>query len=164
MKNKWTGLPKFEGEKEWQNKVDEEKAQYLGLTTSELARAFALIKASKEALEDRIKILNITLEALSQLLIENLEDAEIQKVTLDSGATVYINSEPYSSVEDKEKLMAWIKKNRLTNMLMVHFKTLGALNKERLVNGKAPLPGTKVYIKTSARIRNASSKGENDNA
>lgn len=151
-------LPAFEVEPEYQQKVDEAKLSYVALDAADMARAYKLRREAKRDLEEIISSHNLHLEALSQLLINNLEAESLQKIQLGTGETVFLQSEPYSSVIDKKKLMDYIKKNKMTDCLIVHFKTLGSLNKERLINGQAPLPGTKVFIKTAARIR-----GGNDN-
>ena len=79
----------------------------------------------------------VELEALcAGSTVENLESSSTQKLTLNSGATVYLSSEPYASIEDKEKLMAWVKKHRLTTMLMIHFKTRKPRQGRGLVNGQ----------------------------
>lgn len=157
MASKWaklrSKLPAFEQPKEWQARVDEIKKVYVGLDTAELAREFSAHRKIKQEHEAVIKDENAELEALSQLLVADLESSETQKMTLTTGETCYISSEPYSTVADKAKLLAYIKKAKMQDLLSLHFQTMNALNKERLASGKEPLPGTTVFLKTSARVR-----------
>ena len=155
-----TKLQPFALETEYQQKVDEEKKSHIGLSASDLARAFAMIRSMKRDREEQIKKLNVQLEALSQLLVEHLEADAVQKIQLQTGETCYIQSEPYSGIENRDEAIAWLKKHKLSNMLTIQWQTMNAFNKERLVNGEPPMPGTKVYLKTSARLRGGNNNGE----
>jgi hypothetical protein len=161
MASKWSGLkeklPAFEQEPAWQAKVEEKKKEYIGLDTAELAREFRNARQTKKQYEDCIAVCNMDLEALSQLLINDLESSQMQKVQLATGETVYIQIEPYCSVQDKSAVMEWIKKKKLTAMLSVQWQTLNAFVKEQLVTGKPSPPGVAVFLKTSARLRGGNS-------
>jgi hypothetical protein len=164
MPGKWSKLkgkiPKFEIDSSWQEKVDESKKAYIGLDSTELTREFARRRAMKKTLEGHISLENTELEAISQILIKDLEGSEIQKIGLTTGETGYIQDEPYSSVEDKKKLMAWIKKSKLTDILTVHWQTLNGIVKERLGEGKPLPPGVKAFLKTSFRLRGGGKEEE----
>jgi len=127
---------------------------------SRLAALFAQRKAQKDAHEEQIAELNVELEALSQLLVEALEDQQIQKVELASGATCYLQDTPYPVVKDREALLAWIKKQKMASLLTIHYQTLKGIVNERLVGGKTVPPGVEVYLKTQARLRNGTSSSE----
>ncbi len=105
--------------------------------------------------------MNVEIEALSQLLVDALETQNIQKVELASGAICFLQDTPYPVVKDREAVMAWIKKQKMTSLLSVHYQTLKAMTNERLIAGKPLIPGTEVFLKTQARIRNASN-GDSD--
>lgn len=154
-------LPKFELEPDFRQKVDAIKSKFIGCDAVELARSFAMARKEKQTLEAEIKSQNVELEALSQLLVENLEGAEIQKIQLATGETCYLQDEPYASIEDRSQVMAWMKKHKLTAMLTVQWQSYNAMVKDMLVQGKAVPPGTKVYMKTSARLRGGNSTEEN---
>lgn len=145
-------LEAFLPEADFQKKVEEVKSSFVGLSATELSRVLVMTRNEKRDMEDHIKSYNIELEALSQLLVANLEASEIQKIGLDSGETVFLHSEPFSSIEDRDAVMGFIKKNKLGNLLTLHFKTLNAMVKERLSDGKPAIPGVRVFLKTSARI------------
>lgn len=157
MASKWSKLkdkvPPFEIPPEWAAKIDEAKATYIGLNTAELAREFVLHRNVKKNLENQVKLENTEMEALSQLLVSELEGTAMAKVTLLTGETIYVNSEPYATVEDKPKMMAWLKKSKLQSLLSLNYQTMSGLVKEYLAAGKEPPPGIKVYLKTSARVR-----------
>lgn len=153
-------LPAFELEPEFQSKINSAKAIYSRLTPAELANELALQRKNKNYHEEQIKNTNVELEALSQLIVEHLEADDLQKIQLASGITVYTQVEPYSSLTSNEELMAYLKKAKLTNLLTLHYQTMNALNKERLINGKPVLPGTRCFLKTSARLRGASAGGD----
>jgi hypothetical protein len=155
-------LPAFQQEPSFQQKVDEAKSEYLALEPSDLARTFSSVKQRKKSFEDLISIANIELEALSQMLVENFEVTGLSKFQLSTGETCYQQTEPYSSVMDQEALLAWVKKEKMQALLSLAWATMNALNKERLVAGKAPLPGTAVFLKTSVRLRGGSSDSQEE--
>lgn len=148
-------LPKFQVEPSWQEKIDENKSTFVGLGPAELATEFAKEKERKSALEEKIKVQNTILEALSQLLVDNLEDSDIQALQTKTGESVYLSDEPFSSVQDRALVYAYIKKTKQTNLLTVHHQTLNAINKDLFVSGKQLVPGTTLFIKTRARCRSA---------
>jgi hypothetical protein len=149
-----TKLPKFEQEPTFQAKVDEIKSQYQALDAPELARIYSLERRRKKDFEEQIADLDVGLEAISQLLVDQMEAGGLMKFSLASGECCFQQTEPYSSMQDQQALMTWIKKQRLQSLLTLQWQTMNALNKERLVAGKPPLPGTAVFLKTSIRLRN----------
>lgn len=153
-------LPKFELEPDFRAKVEEAKSSYIGLEAPDLAREFKLQRNGKQLLEANVKNINVHLEALSQLLVENLEGAEIQKIKLASGETVYLSDEPYTCIVDRGVLMDWLRRKKLTQLFTVQWQTLNAMTKDMLIQGKPTPPGTTVYMKTSARLRGGNSQEE----
>lgn len=151
-------LPAFQQEPTFQAKVDEAKSRYQALEATELVRTFNSERHKKKSFEEAIASSNIELEALSQLLIQNFEASGLSKLTLESGLSCYQQMEPYSSIQDLQTILAFIKKQKMQNLLTLQWQTMNALNKERLVEGKPPLPGTQVFLKTSIRLRNGSSE------
>jgi hypothetical protein len=153
-------LPQFQQEPSFQAKVDEIKSQYQALDAPELARIYSLERVRKKDFEEQIADLNVGLEAISQLLVDQMEAGGLMKFSLASGETCFQQTEPYSSIQDQQALMAWIKKQRLQSLLTLQWQTMNALNKERLIAGKPPLPGTQVFLKTSIRLRNGTNSQE----
>ncbi len=162
---KWAGfkdkLQPFKQEDSWQQKIDEMKSQFVGCDTAELARALVMARNFKQGHEERVKSYNTEIEALSQLLVDNLESSEIQKVGLATGETVYLQSEPYATVTDKPKVMAWLKKHKMQALFSIHWKSYNSLIKEMLIDGKPVPDGTSVFMKTSARITGRGEQNEN---
>jgi len=153
-------LPAFEQEPSFQQKVEEYKSKCLQLETSELVKMFSSVRQTKKNLEEVISKANIELEALSQLLVENFEASGLTKITLESGLSCFQQTEPYSSVIDQASLLLAVKKEKLQNLLTLSWQTMNALNKERLVAGQPPLPGTAVFLKTSIRLRGGAEQSE----
>ena len=157
-------LPAFEksadnGLAAWLAKVDDYKQAFIGSESGEnanaarLAAEYAKRDIAKKELEAQIAQLNIELEALSQLGVEALETDGLQKIDLAAGGYVSISDRPYTSVEDRAKIFAWIKKNKMQELLKMNYQTLSAMNNERLVAGKPLIPGTKCYLKTKLTVR-----------
>jgi hypothetical protein len=159
-------LPAFEQPQAWLDKVNEWKQQFIGTTDGRhanpafLARAYADVDAKKKELEERIAQYNIELEALSQLGVEALEENGLQKIDLASGGYVSISDKPYTSVENRAAIFAWIKKNKLQDLLSVNYQTLSGMNNERLVAGKPLIPGTKCFMKTRLIVRGVGKNGD----
>jgi hypothetical protein len=152
-KKKTYDLPQFKEPQEWQEQINEVKQEMVGLETAEVARTFAMWRKEKKELEEKIKEINTEMEACSQLLVEHLQGQDVQKITLSTGETVYLQSDPYPSVQDKEQLRMWVVQTGMEEILSVHYQTLVGLVKERLNNGEEPPPGVEVFLKTKARCR-----------
>ncbi len=156
-------VPAFVEEKPYQDRINEEKQKILGVVSGEganvnrLAALFAAGKAAKDALEEQVSVQNLRLEALSQLLCESLEDQAIEKLTLSSGATGFIQDTPYPQVKDREALYTWgekeFGKKAWREMLTMNYNTLKAITSERLVSGKPAPAGVEVFLKTQFRLR-----------
>lgn len=159
-------VPAFVEETTYQDKINEEKRNILGVESGEganvnrLAAFFASQKTAKDKLEDEISEYNIRLEALSQLLCDALQEQSIEKLTLASGATGFIQDTPYPQVKDKGALMAWIKKHKMQSLLGINYQTLKGVTNERLVAGQPPPAGVEVYLKTQFRLRGNGSQEE----
>lgn len=157
MPGKWSGLKdtveKMPVESEFQNKVNAEKTAYLQNSTAEKARVFCFLRDQKDKLESEIRELNVKLEALSQLMIEELEANGTDLFRLDSGDTLSIKDEPYVSVQDRSMFLSWIKATDQEDLLTVNYMTLSSMTKKRLVEGLSEPPGLKVFIKQSITRR-----------
>jgi hypothetical protein len=169
MASKWSKfrdkLPAFENESSFQEKVNEAKQFILagadtpeGANVNRLARLFSERYAAKKALEEIISTHNIDLEALSQLLVDILQDDNAQKVELSSGITVFLADTPYPSIEDEKTFYTWLHKNKMDELLSLNHQTLKVIISETLQAGRPLPPGTKVFLKTQARIRNGSAE------
>jgi hypothetical protein len=157
-------LPKFENPPAWQEKVMEAKKVYLTLDTTDLGQAMADFKNQKNTLEGQIKNINTVLEALSQLIVDRMEDNDMEAIELANGIKVGIKDEPYTSIEDQKKFYDWIKKTKQQGLLKINYQTLNAITKDLIINGKKNPPGTKTFIKTSAKVTGLkSTNGDNEN-
>lgn len=152
----------------WFAKVDNFKQNFLGCLRGEnanvsmLAAEYAKRDREKRELELRISELNVELEALSSLGVEAMENDNQQKVDLATGGYVSIKDTPYYSVEDRKKAFAWIKKNKMLDLLTLAYQTMTGMNNERLLAGKPLIPGTRVFMKTKLTVRGVNGNGQED--
>lgn len=150
-----TQLPRFEQPPDYQQQVDGVKLNYRAVAVQGLqdyANILMHRKAEKARLEEKIKEQNLCIEAVSQLLLEGFEEAGMSKAQYPEVGTVYLQDEPYTSTEDKERLLGWVR-DQHPEMLTVQWQTLNAWAKECLVQGQDLPPGVKVYLKTSVKLR-----------
>lgn len=156
------------GQAAWFAKVTEWKMLFLGTSSGEnanaakLASEYAKRDAEKKALEAEISQLNIELEGLSQLAVESFENDGLQKIDLASGGSASLRDTPYTSIEDRSQVLAWIKKNKMQDVLTVPYQTLSGMNNERLVAGKPLIPGTKCFMKTKLSIYGVGKNGNDE--
>lgn len=160
---KWSNLkgdlPRLQvDDQNWQSKVNFRKTSFndaegrtLGLGA--LGAAFNKVRAEKDELNDQLGDVNISLEALSQLLIDGLEATGLTSIRLEDGSTLTIKDEPYSKVTDREKYVDWVRAQGLDTLLQVNFMSTNALVKERLENGEEAPDGVEVFMKTSITRR-----------
>lgn len=143
---------------EYQAKVDEAKVLLLGTSdasganAARLARMLVERKGEKERIESELYDINVELNALNQLLLEVMENDGQESLKLSTGETIYQTIEPYSSVEDRAKLLAWIDETGSQYLLSVQWQTLNGAVKLMLEKGAPTPPGVKVYLKSSVRL------------
>ena len=161
-------LEVFQQPEAFQKKVDDEKREIVGASEpvdasrSYLASLFAAYYKEKKEHERAIKVLNIKLTALSQLLTDKLQSEAEELVQLSTGGTVYLKDSIYPSVKDKDEFMKWVARERLTSTLTMPFKTLQSICIELSMKGKKLPPGTAVYLKTEAQVRGVSSAADDE--
>lgn len=109
---------------------------------------------SKKKLEADLHSCNTRREAISQLLLEQLE-AEGTNSIRNAFGTFFIGDEPYSKVIDKQAYLKWIGEQGLSALLSVPYQSTNAQVKARLEEGQPVPPGIEVYIKSSIRRRQA---------
>lgn len=136
----------------WQEKVNKERS-VLENNPTKLAESYKDLRARKDALEEQIKVLNIQIAAREQALVSWLEGSGLTQFKMADGTTVFIKDSPYSSVEDKDKFIAWIRETGQEALLSVHYQTMNGLVTQRLANGEPEPPGIKVFIKSGINMR-----------
>jgi hypothetical protein len=167
-------LPKLTSSEapEYQDKVESTKIdirqRFDGATDPiRVAQLYRAARAQKEELEQRVYDTNLQLEAITQLLIESQElgadgwglyGSPDTTLRLANGDSIRVQPEPYTTTEDRDATRDWFIQSGLTRMLSVPWQTLNTYNKERLLEGEAEIPGTKIYIKTKLVYTAAKSK------
>ena len=163
MPGKWAGLrgtvPAAPVESEYQQKVELEKQKFLEVSKGTKGIEFDKLYQEKKALEARISEINVTLDALSQLMIKDLEGDGLDAIRLADGTLLSIKDEPYTSIEDRDKFLAWIHESGQDSLLTVHYQTMNAIAKDRLQQGKTLPPGLKVFLKQSITRRKGKQNG-----
>jgi hypothetical protein len=162
-------LPAFVPEEAWQAKVEDMKYKILdGADNPEDANLAALkakfvdLKLQKQSLEDEIKDLNISIEALNQLITVRMEASGQQNVKFEDGITLYIKDEPLPQVVDRFAFNQWITDTNQQALFSVNAKTMSGLVKGLLLEGKPQPPGVEVSMKTSIAILGLKGLGGNN--
>ncbi len=136
MASKWKPLKhkidSWKPEVSFQAVVDEEKRLYGNLAPAELARQMKKISDRKDTLESDIKHYNVTLEALSQLIVAAFENSNLESIEFDSGMKCALDEGVYiGKLDTPEAIDAYRKwENRLDIRKM---KTLNAKTRDSLV-------------------------------
>lgn len=120
-----------------------------------LAAIYGKLREKKDFHNSEISVLELEIEAITQLFVQRFEDEGIQSQRFEDGVLISISDAPYPVVKDKLALREWINKNDLTDLLSVNYQTLASLVKERLsgaVNESLP-DGVDVYMKTTLSRR-----------
>lgn len=169
MASKWKSLKSkldpWAPEPAYQEKVDIAKQVYIGLSPVELARAFKMEEDKKDALEAEIKIRNMMIEALSQLIVSALESSDLQALELESGMKVTLDIKPYVSALDTTEARVlyskWIHSKAIKGLLTLNAQTRDGFVKQLLEAGKPAPAWAKVFLKTRAKL--LGKKKENSN-
>ena len=159
---RWTELkktlPPMPADAAYQAKVDEVKGALTDKALMKLASAYDQVRAEKEIAEKAISEMNVQLEALTQLLVERLEDLGLTSIKLETGGSFLVTDTPYASVKDKQRCREWFEAHDQRELLNPHSSTLNALVKSRLESGEDPDAieqelGVKIFMKTGLSRR-----------
>ena len=107
------------------------------------------LKAAVSAIE---KILTKSQQSLKADLLNKLEEWGMESIGND-GFTVSATGTPYSSVEDHDKLNAWLDNNGKSDLRKIGPGPLAELVKDHLDNGKGTIPGVRVYFDEKVSVR-----------
>jgi hypothetical protein len=142
----------------YQDQINVEKTKIqdeIGTGIGALGENYNKHRAEKDRLNDLLGKENLRLEALTQLILKKMEDDGVTMVRLADGSSLSMKDEPYSQVSDRTAFLTWVKENGLEDLLTVHFQTMNALVKERLLNGEELPVGVKAFLKSSITRRKA---------
>lgn len=120
------------------------------------ARGYRETRAVKEALQEQLKAIELTLEAYSQLAIDQFEVEGTTSLKLDDGSTVRVQGVPYAGVEDKQKFRLWCIGNDLEDQLTLNPAKTAALTKERLLQGLPEPDGVRAFMKDTIVFKGGS--------
>lgn len=153
-------LPKAgpKGEPSFLQKVEEHKREVKEqhpdiLKPSSLAAEYASLKDEKDVLEAQESDLNVRMEAIKQLLIDQMEAEDVTGVRLDGGILVSIYPEPEPQVTDKEAYRVWCDADPDLRLKMQLWPTTTAsIVKERLLAGEGLPPGLGAAVITKVKV------------
>ena len=128
--------------------------KYRGMSAVSLATKWTEQRAEEDRIEAELKEVTRELEVLRILFIRAAESEGIEGVSLASGRTVSLGSEPYASVENPDEFRQWCREHDLDRSLQLPWQTTNSLTKERILAGYAPPPGIKVYLRDKLTLRN----------
>ena len=113
------------------------------------------MKNHKDEIEEKLSDVNQELEALSQLLIDKMEDEDMHSFKAEDGTTIFQKTAVYPKVVDKEVAFAWIKKNKQEHLLSIQHMSLKAFCKDLLEQGNELPGGVECFLKTTVGSRRA---------
>jgi predicted acyl esterase len=167
MPGKWSAykdtLPRLDGnDPSYQERVNERKQAFSVDPRTQGKPSLGLLgdwynqkRLEKDALNEQLSDVNLELEALTQILVDKLEETGLTQVRLTDGSTLSLKDEPYTKVTDRETFVAWIKSQGLDALLSVNYMSANSLVKERLMAGEPAPDGVDVFLKTSLTRRKA---------
>lgn len=175
MASKWDEIVKTlkpvpEEDPKFQDKVNKAKdnirKQLRDEGRADSARSYAelyqLNYRVKKELEAQIKLLNIEMAALTQMLAKAFEEkdpafgafgATENLIRLEHGGSVGYYKEPIGVVTDKMEFRQWCIDNGLENELQLHPSTTQSLVKTRLEEGEEEPDGIDIYFRNKIVVR-----------
>jgi hypothetical protein len=144
------------GDDDFVAKVAAAKATYAGKPLATLAEEWMALKGGKNEHETAISRLNVDLEAIAQVLLDQMEAQDLNSVETFGGQKLGVKTEVYPSIVDKQALEAHIEANPdLQYLYTVHPASLAALVRDLLERGldaQVP-PGVSIYFKSTVGVR-----------
>lgn len=147
-------LEKAEEDPDRKAELDKVKEKFAGKTIGEIGDAFRAAYDLHEKIKKQEYDANIDLEALGQLLVNDLEASGIDKMrTSDGSTTLFIKDDVRCSMTNREEYLNWIRQENMEELLTVHYSTMNAQAKDRLQKGKPLPPGLKAFFQQKMSIR-----------
>lgn len=137
------------------NGVEDVKTKLKDMPNHLLSAIYGRLRDKKDHHNAELSVLELEIEAITQVFVERFEDEGISSQRFDDGVLISIADAPYPVVKDKLALREWIDKSGLSDILTVNYQTLASLVKERLsgaVNESLP-DGVDVFMKTTLSRR-----------
>jgi hypothetical protein len=170
-------MTSFTIEPEYQDRVNNEKDRVKRMlleegkkgSISEFAEVLLKARLEKARLEKLEKAENLTIEAMTQILVELMEDEALTNVKMDNGVSMSIKDDVYCNVENKQLFNQWIKETGQEDLLTVNYQTMASIVKKRL-SGELTIgegeetipPGINTYFKQGIMVRGAKNLGIED--
>ena len=139
----------------FREKVDRAKKIHVEESLENLLKLFATFDERKEQHEEGIKEMNVQLEAVDQLIREKYERQGIRSQEDTSGNVFTSSIEPYVSIKDKVKFLAFMDQHpELDYLWAIQPKSLAAYIKDLLDQGlDAKVPDSiSVFRKESIKL------------
>lgn len=123
-----------------------------------LAKRWYDLKAEKEQIEDRVKIINAEIEEIAKKTLPKImEDTEQEKITVTGVGTIYLKPEIncYVKKDVEEVFFTWLRENKHGDIIKetVHHGTLKSWTKEQMENGGELPPQLSVHQFMQAVLR-----------
>jgi hypothetical protein len=115
---------------------------------ADLALRYRTLRAYKELTEELLSRLDLAIEAVEDEGVTVYEGDGTASLKLDTGDTVRVQPEVYSSVEDKAAFQTWCKENGFEPQLQLLWQTMNSVTKQRLLEGLEPPAGVKASVKS----------------
>lgn len=158
-------LPRYEPtdaeELSRQDSINALKDEITDRTPVKLAALYAEMRKEKDELKEQLSVVELTVEALEQLLIASQEKGEPgwglyganeKTIRLPSGASIRTEAGIYAKVIDKEKFRLWCIANDYENQLQLWPSVMAAVTKERLLAGEPEPDGVEATGTTSLKF------------
>lgn len=137
----------------FQEKVDKKKAEISISSSVALAELICNLRDQKDNLDEQMSVVNLELEAVSQLLVDAYEAEGVETVKLDRGPSVSVQMEPQIRVLDKEQFRLWCLDNGMEREMVLPYQTSNGLVKARLLNGEPNPEGADVAARPKIVVR-----------
>jgi len=151
-------LPTLPQDETYQARVTEERQKILGTNSVEgantayLTRLYADARARKEKIRDEESAVNLTIEALEQMIVERLQEDGQTGLKLADGASVYMVDDIRPSIKDRGLAVQWVKDTGQEALLTIMPQTLKGMVRNLLENGQELMPGVEVFLKTGLKF------------
>lgn len=136
-------------------RVEAIREKYVGLDSTDLAKAYVAARKVKDLRDAEAKSANETIDAIVSLLVPTFEEANITTIKLDTGQSVGVGLLPRATVEDRDVFREWCKKNGYERELNLAWQTTDTITKELLLQGLPEPDGVKAYVISRLRLGKA---------
>lgn len=128
-------------------RVNEAKTEITEREPTGLAARYAGVRAEMKSAKDMVSVIQVQLDACSELLVDQFEAEGITSLKMKDGSSVRVDVKPINVTKDREGFRLWCIEEGLQKEMHLHPGTARTMMCNMLLAGEDIPPGLEAFMK-----------------